>query len=138
MGELVDRLTILDLKCAHLRGEGLDHVERERTLLIAVFEPLRDQVPETLHQELVTVNRELWCLEDEVRVYERRGDFGAPFVASARRIYQLNDRRAAIKRAISIASGSTLIDEKVHGASPRPGPERPGADLPGPQPAPPA
>jgi len=118
VGELVDRLSILELKCLHLQGEGLEHVVRERDLLRAVFEPLRPQVSAELQQELVTVNGELWELEDEVRVCERRGVFGAPFVTMARRIYQLNDRRAAIKRAISISSGSSLIDEKVHGRSP--------------------
>ncbi len=118
VGELVDRLSILELKCAHLQGEGLEHVVRERDLLSAVFEPLRPQVPAQLQQELVAVNGELWELEDDVRVCERRGVFGAPFVTMARRIYQLNDRRAAIKRAISLSSGSSLIDEKVHGRSP--------------------
>jgi protein involved in polysaccharide export with SLBB domain len=33
----------------------------------------------------------------------------------ARSIYRLNDRRAAIKRAISLAGGSTLVEEKVFG-----------------------
>ena len=123
VGELVDRLSILELKCAHLQGEALERGVRERDALAAALEPLLPQISAGLHQELATVNRELWTLEDGVRICERRGDFGAPFVAMARRIYQLNDRRAAIKRAISVSSGSSLIDEKVHGAggAPQPG-----------------
>jgi hypothetical protein len=72
-------------------------------------------VPEPLQRQLAAVNAELWQLEDAVRSCERRSAFGAEFVAMARSIYRLNDRRAAIKRAISLAGGSTLVEEKVFG-----------------------
>jgi hypothetical protein len=115
LGELADRLTILQLKAQHLSGEALRHVLRETSLLEAVLEPLRPRVPEGLHQELSAVNAQLWQLEDAVRDCERRGVFGEPFVVLARSIYRLNDRRAALKRAISVAGGSALIEEKVYG-----------------------
>lgn len=117
LGELTDRLTILTLKCRHLQGDALQHAQQEQSLLLEVFTPLATRIPEALHQELASINGELWQLEDGVRECERRGDFGSSFVAMARRIYGLNDQRAALKRAISIASGSALIDEKSHGAA---------------------
>jgi len=117
LGELADRLTILALKVRHLNGDARCHVLQEQALLDAVFAPLRQQVPENLHHELAAVNAQLWQLEDDVRDCERRGVFGEPFVAMARSINRLNDHRAALKRAISLAGGSALVDEKVYGAS---------------------
>jgi hypothetical protein len=124
IGELVDKLTILALKQRHLGGEALAHVNREHALLQQAFIPLAAQVPPHLHRELQQVNAALWEVEDEIRACDRRGDFGDAFVALARRVYQLNDRRAAIKRAINLASGSGLVEQKSYAnlppASPSP------------------
>jgi hypothetical protein len=118
LGELADRVTIVALKARHLQGEALAHVLREQQLLQATLEPLRAQVPEQLHHDLAAVNGQLWGLEDAVRDCERRGSFGEPFVAMARSIYRLNDRRASLKRAISLAGGSALVEQKVYGGNP--------------------
>ena len=40
------------------------------------------------------------------------GDFGPDFVALARRVYQENDRRAALKRDINVLFGSAIVEEK--------------------------
>lgn len=119
LGELTDRLTILELKARHLSGDDRQRVIRERDLLAAVLAPLRAQVPPHLQRELAAVNGQLWELEDAVRACERRGHFGEPFVAMARNIYRLNDRRAALKREISQAGGSALVEQKVYGDGPR-------------------
>jgi hypothetical protein len=118
IGELVDKLTILSLKQRHLQGEALEHVNREHALLQEVFAPLAAGVPQPLHQELQLVNGELWEVEEAIRACDRRGDFGGAFVALARRVYQLNDRRAAIKRAINLASGSGLVEQKSYASLP--------------------
>lgn len=120
LGELTDRLTILDLKLRHLSGEAQLQVARELALLDAVLAPLRARVPDHLRKELAAVNGQLWDLEDAVRGCERRDSFGEPFVAMARAIYRLNDRRASLKRAISLAGGSALVEQKVYGDSPPP------------------
>ena len=114
IGELVDKLTILSLKQRHLQGEALEHVNREHALLQEVFAPLAAGVPQPLHQELQQVNGELWDVEEAIRACDRRGDFGGSFVELAQRVYQLNDRRAALKRAINLASGSDLVEQKSY------------------------
>lgn len=114
IGELVDKLTILTLKQQHLQGEALEHVSREQGLLLQVFQPLAERVPGPLHLELQQVNGELWEVEEAIRACDRRGDFGGSFVELARRVYRLNDRRAALKRAINLASGSELVEQKSH------------------------
>ena len=60
------------------------------------------------------MNLALWEVEDALREREARGDFCAAFVADARSVYRLNDRRAAVKRAISEALGSRWVEEKSY------------------------
>ena len=43
----------------------------------------------------------LCCLEDALRDHESRQDFDESFIALARSVYQLNDRRSMAKRAIN-------------------------------------
>lgn len=115
VGELVDKLTILELKRRHLRGEALGHARREHQLLEQVFQTVATRVPGDLQEQLGLVNAELWEVEDAIRACDRSGDFGPTFIELARSVYRLNDRRAAIKRAINLASGSALIEEKSYG-----------------------
>lgn len=114
VGELVDKLTILELKQRHLSGEPLEHVNREHALLLQEFQPLAAAVPADLQQQLADVNGQLWQVEDAIRDCDQRADFGPTFVALAQRVYRLNDRRAAIKQAINRVSGSALIEQKSY------------------------
>lgn len=116
-GEVVDRITILELKRARLHGEAAlqaaAHAEALRTTFEAhrgPLEALEALVP------LREVNAALWDVEDRLREHEARGDFGADFVALARSVYRLNDARAALKRAIDDALGSALREHKSYGA----------------------
>ena len=116
-GELIDKLTILELKAARLSDPGaLANVRRE----LAALEPLEavaaDPRLPALRAALMAVNAELWDIEDRLREREAASDFGAEFVELARSVYRQNDRRAALKREISLALGSDLIEEKSYGA----------------------
>lgn len=115
VGELVDKLTILALKVAHLRGAALEHVQREQRLLQQVLEQADPRFDPVLQEQLQQVNAELWQVEDALRDCEQRSSFGPEFVALARSVYRLNDRRAALKRAINLESHSPLIEEKSYG-----------------------
>lgn len=66
--------------------------------------------------QLVTVNGELWEIEDRIRDCERAGDFGLGFVELARAVYRTNDRRAALKAQINQLCGSQLVEEKSYAA----------------------
>jgi hypothetical protein len=111
ISELVYKVTILALKQRHLAGEAVAHVNREHVLLQQANAPLAAQVPPHLHRELQQVNAALWEVWEAIRACYQRGDFGDAFVALARRIDQLYDRRAAIKRATNLASGSGLAEQ---------------------------
>ena len=118
-GELLDKISILEIKAerigdAHKRA----NVERELDLLTGLWHAEAAETGEitALRGELRTLNESLWEIEDEIRECERAGDFGDRFVELARSVYRTNDRRAAIKRAINEALGSTIIEEKSYAA----------------------
>ena len=115
-GELVDKLTILDIKLERIRdADKRGNVSLERRVLAEAFEGLEASPAITdLMGRLRRVNEALWAIEDDIRDCERRGDFGAAFVALARAVYKTNDERADIKRAINRALGSRLIEEKSY------------------------
>ncbi len=118
IGDLVDRITILRLKSERLADEGKrTNVRRELDLLDtkAREEGVVGAAVEALGDDLSGINAELWNVEDALRICEREADFGPEFVALARSVYALNDRRAALKRAINDLFGSAIVEEKSYG-----------------------
>jgi hypothetical protein len=67
-----------------------------------------------LGAELRRVNAKLWDVEDAIRECDARGDFGQCFIDLARAVYRLNDERSRLKKAINLASGSRLVEEKSY------------------------
>ena len=116
IGELVDKITILQIKASRLEGQALDHVQQELSLLQAALDDSGITLSGEIEQELRAVNLELWEIEDAIRLQEAAGTFNSRFVELARSVYRCNDRRAAIKRRINAATGSSLIEEKVYPA----------------------
>ena len=118
VGELYDKITILEIKAALIA----DPVARENVLReLAALEAVRGRevAPspelEELCGELKRVNRRLWCIEDALRVHERDGRFDAGFIELARSVYRENDRRAVLKRRINELTGSEIVEEKSYG-----------------------
>jgi len=115
-GELLDKITILELKRDRITDLGKrGNVLRELSALAriaAACEGIGGLA--RLMFRLKAVNRDLWEIEDAIRLEEARGRFGPRFVALARSVYRQNDRRAAIKREINGLLGSSLIEEKSY------------------------
>jgi tetratricopeptide (TPR) repeat protein len=117
-GELIDKITILEIKVARLgEGNALENVRHELALLSAAagthFETGDLQ---RLRGELKAVNESLWQIEDSIRAKEAARQFDQDFIALARSVYQQNDRRAAIKRDINRLLASELVEEKLYKA----------------------
>ena len=118
VGELLDKITILQIKLERLYGPARGNVARELALLNQTKSDAHlNYSPEivTLISELKAINTALWDIEDQIRQFEASGDFGQRFIETARSIYKLNDRRAAIKRLINVASESDIVEEKSYG-----------------------
>ena len=104
-GELADKVSILKIKLENMTDEKKKENVRNE---LAVLSP---HVTASI-DELYTVNKVLWDVENEVRLCEKSEDFGPRFVRLARLVYVTNDRRAAIKREIN--RDSTIAEEKQY------------------------
>jgi len=118
-GELIDKITILDIKKERISDAGkLANVAIEWQTLTAARDA---SIPgsDTLDQltvALKAVNEALWQIEDDIRDCERASDFGDRFIELARAVYITNDKRAALKRDINELLGSRLVEEKSYAA----------------------
>ncbi len=118
-GELLDKITILEIKRARITGpERLANVERELQALRRVARDVfgDGQAHVGLQANLKAVNELLWDIENAKRQHEAEQRFDAEFIQLARNVYIFNDRRAAIKREINGLLGSEIVEEKVHPA----------------------
>ena len=116
VGELMDKITILEIKCERIKNpRQLKNIAHELDALRAVrLGDLDRAMLDKLSGELKRLNAELWDVEDAIRDCEARGDFSASFIELARAVYRLNDERSRLKKAINLASGSRLIEEKSY------------------------
>jgi Family of unknown function (DUF6165) len=116
-GELLDKITILRIKCARIAEvEKLAHVREELARLEASRQASLPAGIELAADEaaLERVNAELWDIEDRIREHEAQRRFDADFIELARAVYMRNDERAALKRRINLKLESDLVEEKSY------------------------
>ena len=116
-GELIDKLTILRIKSERITDpEKLKNVHHERKVLQSVADAQLEasDALNRLWEQLYQVNCDLWTIEDDIRAFEIRSDFGSGFIALARAVYVTNDQRADIKKQINVVTGSQLMEEKSY------------------------
>jgi hypothetical protein len=116
-GELIDKITILDIKRERLTdAAALANVRRELEALQAIAAPVLagDETARALTARLKTLNETLWEIEDRIRAKEAAAAFDAEFVELARSVYKRNDERAALKKQLNRALGSELVEEKSY------------------------
>jgi len=117
LGDVIDRITILRIKAVRIDDAvRRAHAVRELAVLEQTWrEGAFGEVDEQEETELLSdVNARLWEVEDRLREHERLGDFGPAFIALARSVYRLNDRRAALKSAVNARLGSRLVEVKSY------------------------
>jgi hypothetical protein len=115
-GELLDKITILEIKVERLEQESARaNAARELGLLRGIAGPAlaRDETL-ALVARLKALNQALWEIEDRIRDHERAGRFDQAFIELARSVYKRNDERGAVKRQINLVLGSGLIEEKSY------------------------
>ena len=116
-GELIDKITILEIKSQKITDEAkVKNVRHELDELKRVWASLEESSVEIndLRQELKKVNETLWDIEDDIRKKDLRGEFDSEFIKLARSVYFQNDIRAEHKRAINLRLGSELMEEKSY------------------------
>ncbi len=132
IGELFDKISILEIKAEHIPDpDKLANVRRELSLLCDLKDArkLYGERLDALAAELKATNLKLWDIEEAIRQCERSGDFGPGFVELARSVYKENDKRSALKREINLLFASDIVEEKyftdartIEGTTPHPVP----------------
>ena len=117
-GELLDKLTILELKMSNISDDKkLINVRKEfnelNPLAKLLFEKFEDELL-SKYKELALINSQLWKIEDDIRECEKNKNFGKKFVELARAVYFTNDKRSDVKKQINILTGSGFIEEKSY------------------------
>ena len=114
LGELIDKITILEIKQIYMTGIKLKNVVKEINLLKKILQDNNIEINIDLINDLKKVNNKLWKIENSIRIKERDQNFDKEFIQLARSVYKENDKRASIKKEINLKYNSELVEEKSY------------------------
>ena len=114
IGELIDKITILEIKQIHMTGIKKKNVDKELKLLKSLIQDKNLEIDTNLMNNLKEVNKNLWQIEDSIRIKEKNQEFDKEFIELARSVYKENDKRASIKKEINLQYHSELVEEKSY------------------------
>ena len=117
-GELVDKLTILNIKKRKITDlNKIKKIDIELEILeekVEVLKSINDKKFSVLFKKLYDVNLKLWEVEDNIRIHELNNEFNDKFIELARSVYFLNDERFDIKSDINKSFGSRINEVKQY------------------------
>ena len=116
-GELIDKVTILEIKLRRLNSKkARENVRRELGALNSIANDILSRRPdlEPLKQQMKSVNEVLWNIEDKIRAKEASKSFDRQFIELARSVYINNDKRGDLKRQINVLLNSEPVEEKQY------------------------
>ena len=114
-GELIDKITILEIKVVRLADAAARaNAQIELSLLLDIATPQFIGKVTQYKKRLKEVNESLWDIEEQLRAKERGSEFDEEFIGLARSVYRRNDERALIKRQINTLLASQLVEEKSY------------------------
>ena len=116
-GELLDKISILEIKMDKIKDtNGLNEINKEYSILKLAKDThieFSDEIKK-LYVEIKKINLKLWNIEDEIRICEKKKDFGENFINLARSVYLNNDKRSKIKSEINKLLGSNIKEIKQY------------------------
>ena len=116
-GELVDKLTILQIKKIKIKEKNkLEQVNKEFEYLMKTCSDILKKFPNLneMYDRLYQINLKLWEIEDKVRMCEKNDKFDQSFIDLARNVYQTNDLRFTIKNEINEYLNSDVKEQKSY------------------------
>ena len=120
IGKLIDKITILEIKIEKIQDNNkqkfIKHELENLNKLLADINFSKDQkkTVNSLKDELNTVNRKLWKIEDDIRYLESLKQFNEEFVELARNVYLTNDKRASLKQKLNQITNSEIVEVKSY------------------------
>lgn len=110
VGELIDKITILEIKVLFSNDKYLKQELNEL-----------NQIRETITQSILVeelqlkrINEKLWKIEDRIREKEKLQEFDNEFIELARQVYLTNDQRSSIKKRINELTNSSYQEVKLY------------------------
>ena len=114
VGELIDKITILEIKKKYMSGEKMKNVNNEFKSLKVILNNEKLEVDQNLYLNLKKINTSLWEIEDKIRIKESLKEFDEDFIELARSVYKVNDERSLVKREINLKYNSGIVEEKSY------------------------
>lgn len=116
VGELIDKITILKIKTEKINDiEKLEYISGELRLLeIISVEFLEKETIIELYNKLYDVNKELWGIEESIRIKENNREFDSDFIQLSRKVYLTNDLRFKLKNEINQITNSIIKEQKSY------------------------
>ena len=116
LGELVDKISILQIKNINIKDdEKLKLIREELELLnITLNKHIKKNDIQNYLDSLIEINSKLWIIEDDIRDCERNKKFDQTFIDLARSVYFTNDKRSEVKLEINKKFGSKIIEVKSY------------------------
>lgn len=114
LGELYDKISILEIKSDALFNDRskANNIDSELKELKAIAK--KYPIGKDLYEQLKSINKRIWDIEDGIRGEERNKEYGEDFISFARGVYFTNDERSAIKKKINVEFGSEIVEEKSY------------------------
>jgi len=110
LGEAIDKLTILDIKCNKIQDNRKKNVENEYNIL---YEKLKDFIEKynELYNSMKKINIIIWKQMDDLR---DNATFDENYMKLCKECIDSNDIRFRIKNKINLISNSLLKEEKSY------------------------
>ena len=110
LGEAIDKLSILQIKCEKITDSRKLAVEKEYNALLSILKEFVDKYSE-LYESMMRTNRVIWDQMDVLR----DGDISdAEYTKLCRECIATNDVRFRIKNKINLISNSDLREQKSY------------------------
>ena len=117
VGELLDKLSILEIKLEEIKNPNLlQKIKKEYDTL---NETKNNNINSSnkidiLYKNLKEINKRLWKIENEKRLCEKNSDFNDKFIQLARDVYITNDKRSKTKLEINKILDSNIQEVKQY------------------------
>jgi hypothetical protein len=103
IGEAIDKLSILDIKCSFIKDSRRDECQKEYDTLFPILKQYVEKFP-FQYKMLKTINEDIWTMQDTFRECSN--------VETCVDIIKKNDMRFRIKNNLNILTSSHLKEQK--------------------------
>lgn len=116
VAELFDKVSILEIKLEKIVDSNkLKEVENELNILKDTFNKYNNtKESQLLFNKIKEVNKQLWEIEDKIRIKHRLSQFDEKFIELAKGVYFTNDMRFEVKNEINLLFGSNIKEVKSY------------------------